>query len=178
MVNHPSLSLMKFRCFKAVLQYSMKQSTQTECRSGHWYTATKGLSGEMEACTYARTGNMLYRRAETFREEKFSLFSRMAQIREILSAKIFCAKFSRRGFSRYRLPIPYSANIPLYTYFRFCSAKIKTLLDPDDPLASTIKPEVMIEQRKREKMHNHRQRVAKLKPRKCIFSLNLRNFLP
>ena len=43
MVYHPSLSLMKFRSLKAVLQHSMKQSTQTECRSGHWYTATKGL---------------------------------------------------------------------------------------------------------------------------------------
>ena len=31
---------------------------------------------------------VMYRRAEKFREEKFSLFSRMAQIREILSAKI------------------------------------------------------------------------------------------
>ena len=32
------------------------------------------------------------------------------------------------------------------------------------------------EQRKREKTHNHRHRVAKLKPPKCIFSSNSRNF--
>ena len=83
----------------------------------------------------------MYRRAEKFR---------------YFRGWLKLAKFSRRTFSRYRLPIPYSANILLYTYFRFRSAKIKTLPDPDCPLANTIKPEVMIEQRKREKTHNHR----------------------